>query len=139
MKPILGYTSAPVLVEPLRPDGPVTTAGGPAVGRATSVAGATHRPAPLRIDGELTVVAAAVRRDGVVYSLPPPARHHDVIWEICAKCGLSGYQPRVDDQGFLLSDGRYAMRRAAAHVALRSGQVTTVAHPSHGLFSEDLW
>lgn len=129
---ILGFTSAQP-TPPLAPPGSVELDGrGPAMGRV-EVATGDGAAVPPR------VVAAAVRYRGEVYSLPPPARHHDVIALICARHGLDGYQPSQDDRGFLLSDGRYARRRAAAVVAVRAGQCERVAHPRHGLFSEDLW
>jgi hypothetical protein len=67
----------------------------------------------------LTVVAAAVLNDGVVVSLPAPARHADL--------GAAG------EHGFLLSDGRFATPAYAAQVALASGQISRL------LVCEDVW
>lgn len=83
------------------------------------------------------VVAAAIRSEatGEVFSLPPPARHHNVI-------ALMGDRFRQhDEQGFLLDDGRFARRKAARVVAIYAGQLADGAGvaPQHGLFSEDLW
>lgn len=84
---------------------------------------------------DLRVVAAAVLRDKTIYALPPPARHHHVV-HYMAKRGLE--QCGTDEQGFLLNDGRFAMRKAAAYLAIRNEQVKRLAHPPN-LYSEDLW
>lgn len=88
---------------------------------------------------DLTIVCAAIRGDdGVVYSLPRPARHHNVIDHMRAQ----GYAGLVsgDRQGFLLSDGTFTWRRPALHVAKRAGQlIREPTAPAHGLFSEDVW
>lgn len=92
---------------------------------------------------QLRVTAAAIRvLDGTVYSPPPPARHHDVIAHMVNGHGV---EPPVghrdgDDQGFLLSDGRFAMRRPALYIArLREQLIREPTAPAHGLFSEDVW
>jgi len=89
----------------------------------------------------LTVVAAAIRLNDVVYSLPPPARHHDVGIDMVLNRGVPAPYPSGDAQGFLLSDGRFARRKAAMWVAIQAGQVDPdkLQTPAHGLFSEDLW
>jgi len=74
--------------------------------------------------------------DGVVYDVPPPGRHPDVIH----KMRLAGVVGRVgqDWQGFLLTDGRFVGREEAGTIALVGGQLEGLAHPPD-LFSEDLW
>ena len=88
---------------------------------------------------DLRVDCAAIRGDdGVIYSEARPGRHHDVI----ALARRLGYQGLVsgDRQGFLLSDGRFARRRRALHIAQRAGQlIREPTAPAHGLFSEDVW
>ncbi len=83
------------------------------------------------------VVAAAIRSEatGEVFSLPPPARHHSVI------ALMADRFDQRDEQGFLLSDGRFARRKAAYVVAVYAGQLVDGdgTAPQHGLFSEDLW
>ena len=49
-----------------------------------------------------------------------------------------GPQDETWEQGFLLSDGRFARRKAAASVALRAGQIEKLNWPPN-LYSEDLW
>lgn len=85
---------------------------------------------------DLRVVAAACLLGDVIYSLPPPARHSAVLQWI-ARRDLD--IPPMEGTGFLLSNGQFANRRAAAALALRNGQVSAVAHPFQGLYSEDLW
>ena len=88
------------------------------------------------------IVAAAIRRnlDGMIYSLPAPARHHDIIRYTKDLTG----EPTSsrDTQGFIAVDhrgvrfvGRIEARDIALHVAK---QITTASHPTE-LFSEDLW
>jgi hypothetical protein len=72
------------------------------------------------------IVAAALRIDGVTYSMPKPARHADLI----GRLGMDG------EQGFLTSSGTFAHRRLAHRIAFKAGQVATM---DGELFSEDLW
>ena len=68
----------------------------------------------------LTVEAVAIVVDEEVHSLPKPARHHDVIQKLAAEgrtLSIAG------EQGFLLSDGRFATRRQARVVAQRAKQI----------------
>lgn len=85
----------------------------------------------------LRVVAAAILHGKTIYSMPAPARHHDVCGMMIAQ-GLSPEATR--DQGFLLSDGRFCSRKAACRIALRAKQlVREKTYPKHLLFSEDVW
>jgi hypothetical protein len=86
--------------------------------------------APLRV-----IAAAILGRDGVVHFISPPGRHHDVMQVL----GLP--QARADEQGFLLSDGRYARRDEAMRVARAAGQLLNggAADGVTDLYSEDLW
>jgi hypothetical protein len=94
--------------------------------------------APAPASKELRVDCAAIKGDdGNVYSLPRPARHHDVIQHMRDK-GYTGFVSG-DRQGFLLSDGRFTWRRPALRVAERAGQLIQKTAPAHLLFSEDLW
>lgn len=69
----------------------------------------------------LFVEAAAIRAaDGTVFSLPRPNRHSDIIWHM-HDLGANPNGPLVE-QGFLLSDGRFARRPPAGIVALKAGQ-----------------
>ena len=78
------------------------------------------------------IVAAAIKLDADVYSLVPPARHHDII-RMMVKEGL---QPLSRGQGFLTNTGRFVDRVEAAQIAYTSGQTKSLVKL---LMSEDLW
>lgn len=85
------------------------------------------------------IVAAACRHGGVVYTLVPPARHHDVLhW--MQQCGVK--QDGTTEQGFLTDTGCFVHRRPARLIAENAGQMI---RPKEGgyqgpeLFSEDVW
>lgn len=83
------------------------------------------------------VVAAAIKdADGVAISLPPPARHHDIIRYMVE--GLNRPAPITGEQGFLMSDGAFARRGRAAMLAIVSGQIQKTITPDW-LCTEDLW
>jgi hypothetical protein len=80
----------------------------------------------------------AIRFQEVVYSLPPPNRHHDVIREIVAQTGVDTVDH--DEQGFLDESGRFLNRRQALASASLNNQIKDPANIRMGLlFSEDLW
>lgn len=87
------------------------------------------------ISETLTVECAAILDDDKrIWSVPRPGRHHNVI-------ALMGSAFRQHfEQGFVLSDGRFVMRKAALRVATEAGQIIKgPTAPQHGLFSEDVW
>lgn len=89
------------------------------------------------MDNQLTILQAAVRTgDGVIHTLPRPNRHHDIIRLMAAmghpQCGCC-------NDGFLLSDGRFASRSAAKRIAFLAGQVRRGRTISETMTSEDLW
>ncbi len=84
------------------------------------------------------ITHVAIRFQGKVYSLPPPNRHHDVIWDIVAQTGV----PCVDndEQGFLDESGRFLNRKQALVSARLFGQIKDETKIYCGqLFSENLW
>lgn len=85
----------------------------------------------------LTVEAAAIKLRDVVWSVPRPGRHHDVIRKMRDE-GITEKQNAEWEQGFVLSDGRFARRTQAAAVAIRAGQIERLKWPP-SLYSEDLW
>ncbi len=86
------------------------------------------------------ITHVAVRFQGVVYSLPSPNRHHNVIWHICETLGITNAQAPDDDQGFLDENGQFYRRRAALMHALKHKQVKDPSKVRHGkLYSEDVW
>ncbi len=89
------------------------------------------------------ITHVAIRFEGIVYSLPAPNRHHDVIRKIVEETGVKFVYRNPDtddDQGFLDDTGRFLNRKQALIHALMNDQVK---HPSkvrlNMLFSEDLW
>jgi hypothetical protein len=99
--------------------------------RVTGAYGAGETP---RDEREGRIAAAAVRtEDGTLYSLPPPARHHDVMRHFHVMA-------TPDQQGFVTSTGLWARRKPALRIAQRNGQlIREPTAPAHGLFSEDVW
>lgn len=84
---------------------------------------------------DLTVKTAAIRIGEAVFTLPRPNRHHNVMWWLSV-LGIGPGQMR--EQGFVLSNGRFAGRFDAANLALGGGQVKKLIAPPN-LYSEDLW
>ena len=88
---------------------------------------------PLRIE------TAAIRDiNGKVWTLPRPRRHHDIIRSM-REAGYDGPVNGVDQQGFVLSDGRYCRRKVAWHVAEDAGQLKNGKMIGPQLTTEDLW
>ncbi len=83
------------------------------------------------------IVAAAVHAYGATWSLPRPARHHNVLRAI-DEAGLDAIAPGPSAQGFLTSEGRFVDRQTAVQLAIKAGQIEKPKWPPD-LFSEDLW
>ena len=89
----------------------------------------------------MKIVAAALRlRNGLILTLPQPARHCDVI-HLGVSAGLYPPLPGcMDGDGFLTDKGHYVTRKEAEQIAIISGQIES--HQSmigSRLTSEDLW
>jgi hypothetical protein len=88
-----------------------------------------------------TIVGVAIRRrDGLILSMPAPARHNDVlrrVWHM----NPNPRRPVRGIQGFLTSDGLFVDRRDAMKIARVNGQLRpgSAASKTERLFSEDLW
>lgn len=89
------------------------------------------------------IVAAAIKQDGAICSVPRPGRHHDVI-RAMARAGVP--IPIVGKQGFLTNDGLFVDRVEANRIAVMAEQ--TLPSPCNGLpfetvgrelYSEDVW
>lgn len=87
-----------------------------------------------KLEKAVKAVSAACRVDGLTYSMPAPARHHDILLRMPTP------ERHLCTQGFLLSDGRFIEREGARVVAIDTKQVKdmSVLH-ARELFSEDLW
>ena len=80
------------------------------------------------------ILCAALRdAAGLIYTKPPPARHHD--------CFFRGCETQKVTCGFLTSAGRFVDRREAYKIATAAGQLLPRALKHHAplLYSEDVW
>ena len=78
------------------------------------------------------ITQAAVKLGGVIYTLPKPARHHDILHDMYQKLGRAP----LAEQGFLNDNGDFLNRTEAAKEALKCAQI---AKEVTVLFSENLW
>jgi hypothetical protein len=87
------------------------------------------------------IVAAAVRWQGVVYTLPPPARHHTINYHIIKTLGLERLPYEPENQGFVDESGRFLNRKQAVVSAMLFDQIKGPQKEIYGgeLYSENLW
>jgi hypothetical protein len=84
------------------------------------------------------LTSVAIKFDARIWSLPPPARHHDVIRWIAESNGEGINGP--DEQGFMTNDCEFVDRKEALIIALKANQVLDINNVrANQLFSEDLW
>jgi len=85
-----------------------------------------------------SIQTAALRVEGVVWTLPRPARHHVLIRAWCLAHYKDGREGRIPEheQGFMTSMGRFVDREEAASIAFAARQID---RRKSGLVSEDLW
>lgn len=83
------------------------------------------------------IIRAAIRTpDGHSWSMPTPARHHDLI-RMLSSCG---YGPaELSDQGFRTNKREFVDRIEGLKVATAAGQIREKHGNANELFSEDLW
>jgi hypothetical protein len=84
-----------------------------------------------------TIVAAALKADDLIFSMPPPARHHTILHALFDFKG--GDLPVLCDQGFVTSTGRYVDRTEGLRIAVAAKQTDGPKYQPTSLFSEDLW
>lgn len=84
---------------------------------------------------------AAIMRDGQIWTLPRPARHHNIIWAMNDVDGKKEGQiiPAHGIQGFIDEQGKFLERPVAAIRAQQCGQLIKPLIAPPNLFSEDLW
>jgi len=82
------------------------------------------------------IVSAAIREGSLVYALPAPARHHDIIRYMVHE--RSVVPPVKGTQGFIDSDRGFVGREQAMDIAEAMGQLKEPANSTQ-LFTEDLW
>lgn len=82
------------------------------------------------------ITHVAIVRNGVVYSLPKPNRHHNVFFIMAPRS-----KEDKDIQGFVDDAGKFLTRKEAFIIATESGQINRREGGYDGplLFSEDLW
>jgi hypothetical protein len=87
------------------------------------------------------IMQAAILREGVIWTLPRPARHHHIIAAMNDVDGNKGVMLKAHgEQGFISDNGTFLDREAAAIHAQVAGQLDgkrLIAPPK--LYSEDLW
>lgn len=91
------------------------------------------------------ISAAAILRDGVIWTLPRPARHHNILWAMYDVDNNSAPDkrpkiiPATGEQGFVTEKGQFLKRDEAYRVAIKAGQFLKEPCAPPNLFSEDLW
>lgn len=86
------------------------------------------------------ITHVAIRFQDKIYSLPPPNRHHNVIWLIARETGVKTVNARDDDQGFLIDGETFVRRRPALLIAKENDQLLPGRSGTYGrLYSEDVW
>jgi len=83
------------------------------------------------------IVAAALCKNGLIFTIPPPARHDTIIRSMIE----ARANPTDAEQGFLTQDGRFLRRAPALRHAIECGQLPEDVKLCGGLHltSEDLW
>lgn len=96
-------------------------------------------------DSTSPIKQAAILRDGVLWTLPRPARHHNILWAMHDIDNNTNphERPKIIHargiQGFIDEDGNFLERKEAALRATRCGQLKKPLDAPPNLFSEDLW
>ena len=84
------------------------------------------------------ITHVAIIYKGITYSLPPPNRHHNVIWKIVEETKEKSIGE--NEQGFLDSAGNFLNRTEALVNAQFNNQLRVDRPIWHDeLFSENLW
>lgn len=84
------------------------------------------------------ITGVAIKREGVVYQLPKPNRHHHVI-RLMADLGIPKPVTLNAVQGFVTDTGEFLDREQAYTLVLENKQNVVELHHHRDLFSEDLW
>lgn len=92
------------------------------------------------------IETAAIKLSDVVWTVPRPGRHHDVIAYIIRECPWMTHVGGT--QGFVTSESRFVEREEARRIATKAGQLIASDKDDKGipivrehreLFSEDVW
>lgn len=84
---------------------------------------------------ERIIAVANLHRDGTIWAVMNPGRHHHCHWFIHEN---GGSDRTLQEMGFLTNRYRFIGREEARDMAMVNGQVPNPDH-SRDLFSEDLW
>jgi len=91
------------------------------------------------METEMIARAACQTRDGNIYHVPAPGRHHDVFAEMY-KEGVTREEVLWADQGFVTTFGRYVDRTEALKIARDNNQIFRELPGNYTeLYSEHLW
>lgn len=85
----------------------------------------------------LITSAAIMGHDLIVYSLPPPNRHHDIIRYMVET--FKHPTPIMGEQGFIADYTLFVNRKDALDIAKKSGQILPGKGIHRELYTEDLW
>jgi hypothetical protein len=87
----------------------------------------------------MKIIAAAIMKHHMIFTLPAPARHHAILHIMSGTFGIP--QDSYTEQGFLTDTGNFVSRKAALIIAADAGQLEerVKTNPPYELFSEDLW
>lgn len=87
------------------------------------------------------IAAAAIMKRGMIFTLPPPARHHTILAVLNEEFDI--LQDGSTEQGFITDHGEFVRRKPALMIAQHAGQLKRSQEPGSyqgpELFSEDLW
>lgn len=87
-----------------------------------------------------TITAAAVRYEGMTFSLLPPARHGEcILLMLACRTDINDNSTRTEEQGFVTSKHRFVDRLEARKIATAANQLTERDSKLPQLFSEDVW
>lgn len=87
--------------------------------------------------GPTRISVAAIRFAGVIYALPRPGRHHNIL-RLMKALGVPPLRGK-EEQGFLTSEGKFVDRKEGKLIAVARGQLIPRASKTSNLFSECMW
>lgn len=82
--------------------------------------------------------AVAIKYKGVLYTLPQPARHYELMHLINEDTG-NNFIFGQGENGFITDTGEFLGRVGAGKHALACGQCKSIASASGELYSEEVW
>lgn len=91
-------------------------------------------------EAEERIAAAAVRYQGMTFSMPPPARHGEcILLMLACRQDIDRNATGAEEQGFVTSRNRFVDRVEARKIAVAANQLTWRDAGLDELFSEDVW